>query len=933
MFQLSLLLCSSALPTSHAPQLPLHERAPLPDTGPVHVRFLPPGSSYAQARALAAPAPQSATPPRAELLATNRLFPLAEASEADAPVDVAVTPDGQLAIVVCRDSDALEFVNGATGARLGRVLVDDEPLDVELTPDGSKALVPCAGANTLCIVDVASRTLSMRVQGVGIEPYRVLVSADGARAVVGAVSSNANPALGQFTRVNIATGGVIDALASVRQTPSVWEYTIASYEVAMPRFAITPDARRVVYADGAYGRTRVYDLDLGAQLLEEGAFGEFPFSVSVSADGTKAVVAASTVVVGGSPGLLRYIDLASATSVPIALSSQLYVADVAVNTNGSRALIGTLDGLRLVDLPSGVQNVVSTGVESIARIQMLPGGQRALASMYDTKIVDMSSGAVVSTVAQPFLRHIGLAASGARAIATRAWQEEALVALPISGPSFGTPVRFALGEQRELDGIFDLDVSADGLRAAVWCQVSNNFALVDLEHRSVGTITALRAPVYTTAMNVDAGVAVASSETPPRLRVVDLEQGEVVATIALARPGYQVALSPDARNAYVLTSDPLTGHGQVEFIALDGAASHLSASLPLGLVASRLLLSPAGDALAVTTLNPGKVLWIDRASHSIARVVNTDPGPHDGAFTPDGQRLVIRSGSLQPHVVEVHGTSTVSQRIFAVPSMRSVAFDAAGNHAYLTATLSGSGSIGVYVIDMQSLQLVATIPLSATPGAGLSHFPTIAERLGDQLLVAESESFQRIWRLRMAGPATTLVEDLPGAFFSSHAAVSWSLGMLIHSAPMFDDALLLTRFGGAANAYCDPATPNSTGQPSRLAAYGTHLAGAQPLRLVCEQLPPNKLALLLVGDGSATSAPPFGVGTLCVSGNVARFDAQPVNSGATGVAPFDVDIRALPFTPAIPVLAGQTWNFQVWHRDLASAGGANLSPAVAVTFD
>lgn len=930
MLERLLLLCASTAPSPAALALATHDLSPLPSSSPVQVRLLPAGLSYAQARALAAPAGPSAASPGSALLTTNTLLPLAEASEADAPIDVAVTPDGQLAIVVCRDSDALEFVNAVTGARLGRVLVDDEPLDIELTPDGSKALVACARANTLCVVDVASRTLSARVQGVGVEPYRVLVSADGSRAVVGSVSRAANPTQGQFTRVNIAAASVIDALPTVRQTPSASEFTIASFEVAMPRFAITPDARRLVYADAASGRTRVYDLDLGAQLLEEGAFGEFPFSVSVSADGAKAAVAAFT---AGGTSELRYIDLASATSVPIALSSQLYLADVGLTANGSRALIGTFDGLRLVDLPSGVQHAVSTGVESIARIQMLPGGQRALTSMYETKIVDMISGNVVSTVAQPFLRHIGLAASGTRAVATRAWQEEALVALPVSGPSFGAPVRIALGELRELDGPFDLDVSADGLRAAVWCQVSNNFALVDLENRSVGTITTVRAPVYTTAMDVDAGVAVASSESPPRLRVVDLARGEVVATLALAHPGYQVLLSPDARTAYVLTTDPQTGNSQVEFIALDGAASHLSASLPLALHATRLFLSPAGDALAVGAFSPGKVLWIDLASHSIARIVNTDPGPYDGAFTPDGQRLILRSGSLQAHLVEVHGTSTVSQRIFAVPSMRSVAFDASGTHAYFTAPLSGSSQLAVYVVDMQTLQLVATIPLSTTPGAAVSHFPTIAERLGDQLLVAESESFQRIWRVRMAGPATTLVEDVPGSFFSSHAAVSWSLGTLVHPAPIFDDALLMTRFGGNASSYCDPATPNSTGQPSQLTAYGTFLAGDQRVRLACRQLPPHKLALLLVGDGSATSAPPFGIGTLCVSGNVARYDALHVNTGAAGSAAFDIDIRALPFTPAIPVLAGQTWNFQVWHRDLASAGGSNLSNAVAVTFD
>ena len=46
-----------------------------------------------------------------------------------------------------------------------------------------------------------------------------------------------------------------------------------------------------------------------------------------------------------------------------------------------------------------------------------------------------------------------------------------------------------------------------------------------------------------------------------------------------------------------------------------------------------------------------------------------------------------------------------------------------------------------------------------------------------------------------------------------------------------------------------------------------------------------------------------------------------------------VDFTAPP-TSSGAILAGSTWNFQAWYRDVPAGGaGWNLSDAVSVTFD
>lgn len=133
--------------------------------------------------------------------------------------------------------------------------------------------------------------------------------------------------------------------------------------------------------------------------------------------------------------------------------------------------------------------------------------------------------------------------------------------------------------------------------------------------------------------------------------------------------------------------------------------------------------------------------------------------------------------------------------------------------------------------------------------------------------------------------------------------------------------------------YCSPATPNSTGQPGVLVATGSDVAGGNPLTLTASQLPANQFGYLVASRTQALIMNPGGSeGDLCLGSPIARFNSQVGNSGAGGEIAIDVDTLSIPLSPPVPVLAGETWNFQMWHRDANPTPTSNFTDAVSILF-
>ena len=157
--------------------------------------------------------------------------------------------------------------------------------------------------------------------------------------------------------------------------------------------------------------------------------------------------------------------------------------------------------------------------------------------------------------------------------------------------------------------------------------------------------------------------------------------------------------------------------------------------------------------------------------------------------------------------------------------------------------------------------------------------------------------------------------------------------------------------GTGPPTFCDPNSPNSTGMPTVMTgATGSGVGSG--LHLDASQGPPSQFGYFLVG--TAVSDPgimiPNSNGFLCLTlggGNslgrynvggsqfnsLGQFDASGVLQNQVGTSTsgtgYDVP-TTVPIAGSPQIMTGETWHFQLWHRE--SGGLSNFSNGLSVTF-
>jgi len=139
--------------------------------------------------------------------------------------------------------------------------------------------------------------------------------------------------------------------------------------------------------------------------------------------------------------------------------------------------------------------------------------------------------------------------------------------------------------------------------------------------------------------------------------------------------------------------------------------------------------------------------------------------------------------------------------------------------------------------------------------------------------------------------------------------------------------------GTLGSNYC-VAEDNSTGGPASISAAGSAVATANDLTLTAEGMPPQQFGIFITSQTQAMT--PVASGTLCLGGNIIRFQgpSQILQADASGAFSLQIDTQALPAGVPTPIVAGETWNFTAWFRDIDPAIGntANFSDGVSITF-
>ncbi|MCA9001072.1 MAG: matrixin family metalloprotease, partial [Planctomycetes bacterium] len=118
------------------------------------------------------------------------------------------------------------------------------------------------------------------------------------------------------------------------------------------------------------------------------------------------------------------------------------------------------------------------------------------------------------------------------------------------------------------------------------------------------------------------------------------------------------------------------------------------------------------------------------------------------------------------------------------------------------------------------------------------------------------------------------------------------------------------------------ATPNSTGNVGNLFITGSQNVAANDTILHGNVLPPNQFGIFLYGQGSSGTA--VGNGFFCLGG--APFFRLPiVMTDIFGQVNYQIDFNNMPLGGDIS--QGETWNFQLWHRE--DGGQSNFSETLA----
>lgn len=191
-----------------------------------------------------------------------------------------------------------------------------------------------------------------------------------------------------------------------------------------------------------------------------------------------------------------------------------------------------------------------------------------------------------------------------------------------------------------------------------------------------------------------------------------------------------------------------------------------------------------------------------------------------------------------------------------------------------------------------------------------------------------------------AGSSVTVSGEVVTALFAgsygSFAASSdgRSLITLARVDGQFPTAAIVVERAIANDNLCQ-STPNSTGLRGRLEVSGSRWLQFNDLSFRASELPAQQFGMLVNGTSLQLTPNPGGsAGDLCVGGSLGRHIGQIQSSGATGFIEVPVDLAAFPRpTGPIAVMSGQSFVFQLWHRDrIGGVNTSNFTDALSMRF-
>lgn len=230
--------------------------------------------------------------------------------------------------------------------------------------------------------------------------------------------------------------------------------------------------------------------------------------------------------------------------------------------------------------------------------------------------------------------------------------------------------------------------------------------------------------------------------------------------------------------------------------------------------------------------------------------------------------------------------------------------------------------------------VVANVPYDR-PWIGLFHDPTapgfMEPDIGWRWVTGEIATFLNWFP---GEPNNTSASAGPEDYAELFGTGEWNDAELFHAQT---SSYMVEWGGGFGVPYCSN-TPNTTGQPGLLSASGSPVASDNDFTLTGSQLPDGEFCFFLASRTQGFIANPnSSQGNLCVLGDIARFNLPgQLGQTANGQYSLQIPLDMVPEPPLLnsTVMAGETWNFQLWYRDFLTTGPtSNFTEGLEVTFE
>lgn len=872
-------------------------------------------------------------------------YPLEFPDDDDGAIAAVFTADGSELLIAHEDSGSVTRLDVSSGTVLQSIDLGSSAQLISLDEAGGRVLVADIEDEVLHVLTSSPLALLGSIPFSVNEPFRLHVDDGSNRAMLAGIGSVSILDLSTFTEE--------------REIPLD---PFSPFQTIAERAILTPDGQSVILYSDLSGPPilSVVNINTGTTTQTVNPPPDSYLSLAPSPDRSTFVLAASSIFGMGSASLYRF-DTSSLALLSTTTLDQMPLAIVTqVRNSGDRAMVLTVTGPMVVPLVQGTINLGSPGVTALPRELVAAAGQEiekvgTWGDADDIAVFDANTGTVSRTTGARRTYRGSLVASrqGNRfaGLGVRPMEDRVILFEEQAG------VIAALGEVNsglglESDQLLSLDILPGTSSGVVYATESDLALIVDLRTGQVTSTLPLGAQPRCSRLLESGRIAV--GHHTGALMEIDPSTAVVLQTIQLGAPIQEILPSTQPQRVWIragtsgsdsLLLVDLAAGVELTRIALTGVSTPNYETFPFSW--ETIAVDESGARAYAVHSPTGAVDVIDLAQGLVVATLQAPNGSESPRqsllLSADASRLYRTSSTPSATVYDTTSTTPTLLWHETVPSNPNTFMGTRNPGARLSADEGalfvdfttfgvipfpqGPGFVALDAANGQMLDTIGIIRLNSfdTDGDDL----LLSRYFGMRVLKWTGTQFGPLEERPVAGSVVT------GTSLDRASGLGVAIARLTaNGSPQ--DLLTLDLFDGRTAVACDGGTPNAAGVQATLAVSGSPFAGGT-LNVRTSGLQPGGMFGLLVLGDLRTSPTPItgGLGSLCVGGLLGRFNAQVQTADAAGTQNYVVETASVPTAMgAMPILPGDSWTFQTWHRDVASGGAAtsNTSTALEVTF-